>query len=151
MPHCIPKGAFFGSEFNVDTILMTWLVMVLLLALAFVVRSRLSLDRPRGAQNVLEFAFEFVNGLGLRWPWRRARRQHRPAGGGDVPVHPDLELHRADPGPHRGLARADQRPQYDGGAGADGVHPDPGHVAAGARRRRVLQALLRNRSRCSRR
>jgi F-type H+-transporting ATPase subunit a len=60
--HCVPKG-FFGGEFNVDTILMTWLVMVLLLALAFVVRSRLSLTRPRGAQNVLEFAFEFVNGL----------------------------------------------------------------------------------------
>jgi F-type H+-transporting ATPase subunit a len=61
-PHCTPKG-FFGGEFNVDTILMTWLVMVLLLALAFFVRSRLSLTRPRGAQNVLEFAFEFVNGL----------------------------------------------------------------------------------------
>ena len=61
-PHCVPKG-FFGGEFNVDTILMTWLVMVLLLALAFFVRSRLSLTRPRGAQNVLEFAFEFVNGL----------------------------------------------------------------------------------------
>lgn len=62
--HCTPKpGSFFGAEFNVDTILMTWLVMVLLLAVAFLVRSRLSLNRPRGAQNVLEFAFEFINGL----------------------------------------------------------------------------------------
>lgn len=62
--HCTPKtNSFLGPEFNVDTIVMTWIVMALIVLLALYVRSRLDERRPRGAQNVLEFAFEFVTNL----------------------------------------------------------------------------------------
>jgi len=61
---CAPKaGAFTGGEINVDTVVMTAVVMAIILALALAVRSRLSLTRPRGVQNVLEYSFEFVNGF----------------------------------------------------------------------------------------
>ncbi len=61
---CAPKaGAFTGGEVNVDTVVMTAIVMGIILLLALLVRSRLSLTRPRGAQNALEYSFEFVNGF----------------------------------------------------------------------------------------
>jgi len=61
---CAPQaGAFTGGEINVDTVVMTAIVMAIILALALVVRSRLSVTRPRGVQNVLEYSFEFVNGF----------------------------------------------------------------------------------------
>jgi len=58
---CTPTSPFLGGELNLDTIAMTAITMVVILILALLVRSRLSVDRPRGVQNVLEFAFEFVN------------------------------------------------------------------------------------------
>ena len=59
---CTPTaGSFLGWELNLDTIVMTVISMAIVLLLALLVRARLSVDRPRGVQNVLEFAFEFVN------------------------------------------------------------------------------------------
>jgi F-type H+-transporting ATPase subunit a len=52
-----------GGQVNVDTIALTVLAMVIVIALALVVRRRLSLERPRGAQNVMEVIFEFVTGF----------------------------------------------------------------------------------------
>lgn len=61
---CKPgASSFLGPEFNVDTIVMTWIVMGIILLLALLVRSRLNAGAPRGTQNVLEFAFEFVTNL----------------------------------------------------------------------------------------
>ncbi len=61
---CTPeKGSFFGLELNVDTIAMTVIVMGLILVLALVVRSSLSVEKPRGLQNGLEAIFDFVNDL----------------------------------------------------------------------------------------
>ncbi len=61
---CEPKkNSFFGPEFNVDTIVMTWIVMAIMLLLAVVVRRRLEHDRARGAQNTLELIFDFINNL----------------------------------------------------------------------------------------
>lgn len=59
----VPQTSFLGSELNIDTILLTIGVMVFIVLLALLVRSRLSLERPRGVQNVLEATFEFVNGF----------------------------------------------------------------------------------------
>jgi len=59
---CTPTaGSFLGGELNLDTIVMTVISMAIVLLLALLVRARLSVDRPRSVQNVLEFAFEFVN------------------------------------------------------------------------------------------
>lgn len=66
-PHtggCAPSSTeFIGSQINLDTIVMTLISMAIVLALALIVRGRLSLTRPRGVQNVLEYSFEFVNGF----------------------------------------------------------------------------------------
>ena len=60
---CSPAaGSFFGGELNVDTIVMSIIVMALILVLALIARSQLSVEKPRGVQNVLEAAFDFVNG-----------------------------------------------------------------------------------------
>ena len=59
---CVPHG-FIGTEVNLDTIGMTILVLAIILALAAWVRRHLSVERPRGAQNVLEYVFDFVNGF----------------------------------------------------------------------------------------
>ena len=63
-PHCVPgPSSFVGVEFNLDTIAMTLIVMALIVALAFYVRTRLTDKTPRGVQNVVELAVEFVNGF----------------------------------------------------------------------------------------
>src|SRR5205807_7711480 len=49
---CHPHG-FIGLEVNVDTVGMTLLVLLIILALAAWVRLHLSVERPRGMQNVL--------------------------------------------------------------------------------------------------
>jgi F-type H+-transporting ATPase subunit a len=59
----IGSTSFMGSQVNVDTIVLTVCAMVILILLALFVRRRLSLERPRGAQNVMEVIFEFVNGF----------------------------------------------------------------------------------------
>lgn len=58
---CIPKPGFVGGEFNVDTIGMTLIVMVIMLGLALFVRSRLTAGAPRGVQNTLEMILEFID------------------------------------------------------------------------------------------
>jgi len=52
-----------GSQINVDTIVSTLIVMAIIIVLALLVRARLSVERPRGLQNALEYSFEFVNGF----------------------------------------------------------------------------------------
>src|SRR5205823_9982064 len=59
---CHLRG-FLGLEVNVDTFAMTILVLAIILALALWVRLHLSVERPRGMQNVLEYVFDFVNGF----------------------------------------------------------------------------------------
>jgi F-type H+-transporting ATPase subunit a len=59
---CDPHG-FIGTEVNLDTVGMTVLVLAIILALAVWVRRRLSVERPRGVQNVLEYVFDFINGF----------------------------------------------------------------------------------------
>ena len=59
---CHPHG-FIGLEVNVDTFGMTVLVLLIILALAVWVRLHLSVERPRGVQNVLEYVFDFINGF----------------------------------------------------------------------------------------
>jgi F-type H+-transporting ATPase subunit a len=59
---CNPHG-FIGPEVNVDTVALTVLVLVIILALAVWVRLHLSVERPRGVQNVLEYVFDFINGF----------------------------------------------------------------------------------------
>jgi len=59
---CHPHG-FVGTEVNLDTVGMTLLVLLIILALAVYVRLHLSVERPRGVQNVLEFVFDFINGF----------------------------------------------------------------------------------------
>jgi F-type H+-transporting ATPase subunit a len=54
---------FIGLEVNVDTVVMTVLVLAIILALAVWVRLHLAVERPRGAQNVLEYVFDFINGF----------------------------------------------------------------------------------------
>jgi F-type H+-transporting ATPase subunit a len=68
--YCFGKGlcsisstSFMGSQVNVDTIALTVFAMVILILLALFVRRRLALERPRGAQNVMEVIFEFVTGF----------------------------------------------------------------------------------------
>lgn len=60
---CSVGSGFLGSEVNVDTVVLTVIVMAFILLLALFARSRLTLDRPRGLQNVLEMTFDFVNGF----------------------------------------------------------------------------------------
>jgi F-type H+-transporting ATPase subunit a len=59
---CHPHG-FIGTEVNLDTVGMTLLALLIILALAVWVRLHLSVERPRGVQNVLEYTFDFVNGF----------------------------------------------------------------------------------------
>jgi F-type H+-transporting ATPase subunit a len=59
----VSSTSFMGSQVNVDTIGLTVFAMVILILLALFVRRRLSLERPGGAQNVMEVIFEFVNGF----------------------------------------------------------------------------------------
>jgi F-type H+-transporting ATPase subunit a len=59
----ISSTSFMGSQVNVDTIALTVFAMVILILLALFVRRRLALERPRGAQNVMEVIFEFVTGF----------------------------------------------------------------------------------------
>lgn len=54
---------FFGPEFNVDTIVMTWIVIAIILGLALLVRRGLSTGAPRGVQNLLEYVSEFINNM----------------------------------------------------------------------------------------
>ena len=70
--YCLGKGICslggggalgIGSQLNLDTIGMTVVVMAIIIGLALLVRARLSVDRPRGVQNVLEASFDFVNGF----------------------------------------------------------------------------------------
>lgn len=59
---CHPNlTSFVGNEINLDTIFWTLVAMVFIVVVAFIMRLRLSLERPRGLQNVLETAFEFIN------------------------------------------------------------------------------------------
>lgn len=61
---CAPvSGSFVGTEVNVDTVVLTIVAMIIVIVLAYLVRLRLSVERPRGIQNVLEAIFEFVNGF----------------------------------------------------------------------------------------
>lgn len=49
--------------FNLDTLVFGWLLAGLLVFISWRVGRNLSLDNPRGAQNVLEAILEFVDGL----------------------------------------------------------------------------------------
>ncbi len=60
---CTVGSGFLGTEVNVDTVVLTVIVMAFILLLALFVRARLSVERPRGLQNVSETAFDFVNGF----------------------------------------------------------------------------------------
>ena len=56
-----PKaGALVGNVLHLDTMLSTLLVALVLFALAFFVRRKLTSDVPGGLQNFVEFVLEFV-------------------------------------------------------------------------------------------
>jgi F-type H+-transporting ATPase subunit a len=56
-------GKLFGLEFHLDTLLMSWLVMAILVGLSFIVTRRMDREQPHGAQNVLETIVEFLRNL----------------------------------------------------------------------------------------
>ena len=49
--------------FNVKTMVMTWIVMILVALFALAATRNMSLKRPAGAQNILEMVFEGIKGL----------------------------------------------------------------------------------------
>lgn len=49
--------------FNVKTMIMTWVVMILVALFAVAATRSMDMRRPRGAQNVLEMIFEGIKGL----------------------------------------------------------------------------------------
>jgi F-type H+-transporting ATPase subunit a len=57
-----PTG-FVSALLDVDTIIMTLIVMVIILALALLARRNMSLERPTGVQNFLELVVDFINGF----------------------------------------------------------------------------------------
>ena len=49
--------------FNVKTMVMTWIVMILVALFAMAATRNMSLKKPAGAQNILEMVFEGIKGL----------------------------------------------------------------------------------------
>ena len=49
--------------FNVKTMVMTWIVMILVALFALAATRNMSLKKPAGAQNILEMVFEGIKGL----------------------------------------------------------------------------------------
>ncbi len=49
--------------FNPKTLIMTWITMILVAAFFIAATRNMSMQRPKGAQNVLEAIFEFIKGL----------------------------------------------------------------------------------------
>lgn len=61
-----PYEVMVGSThlaFNVKTLVMTWIVMILVAIFAMAATRNMSLKRPTGAQNVLEMIFDGIRGL----------------------------------------------------------------------------------------
>ena len=56
-------GKLWGLEFHLDTLLMSWLVMAILVGLSFLITRRLERERAHGAQNVLETIVEFLRNM----------------------------------------------------------------------------------------
>ncbi len=52
-----------GFTFNVDTIVVTWVIAALLIIIALIVRSKLTSGTPGTLQNVIEMVYEFINNL----------------------------------------------------------------------------------------
>jgi F-type H+-transporting ATPase subunit a len=49
--------------FNPKTLIMTWIVMAVVLLFGFMATRNMSMNKPKGAQNVLEMVWEFIRGL----------------------------------------------------------------------------------------
>ncbi|ATW25981.1 F0F1 ATP synthase subunit A [Candidatus Formimonas warabiya] len=63
MEHAQVIWNFFGLEVNAKTMIMTWIVMAVLLILAFFVRSGADMRNPGRIANFFEWVFDFVSGL----------------------------------------------------------------------------------------
>ncbi|MDA8344344.1 MAG: F0F1 ATP synthase subunit A [Thermaerobacter sp.] len=53
----------FGFVVNADTMIFSWVSMVIVFILFRLAARKASVERPKGVQNVIELAFEFVNGF----------------------------------------------------------------------------------------
>jgi F-type H+-transporting ATPase subunit a len=49
--------------FNPKTLIMTWIVMAVVLLFGIMATRNMSMNRPKGAQNVFEMGWEFIRGL----------------------------------------------------------------------------------------
>ena len=49
--------------FNPKTLIMTWITMLLVMLFCIAATRKMSLNKPRGAQNILEILWEFIRGL----------------------------------------------------------------------------------------
>ncbi|MEG3072287.1 MAG: F0F1 ATP synthase subunit A [Candidatus Syntrophopropionicum ammoniitolerans] len=49
--------------FNPTTLIMTWITMLLVIIFCVAATRKMSMTRPKGAQNILEIVWEFIRGL----------------------------------------------------------------------------------------
>lgn len=56
-------GHLFGMEFHLDTLIMSWIVMGILILVSFLATRRMNRERPHGLQNILETIVEFLQNL----------------------------------------------------------------------------------------